>query len=78
MGCGASTPVKDDPPKKPEKKGTSAASHANLRSKEGSQRGPSLYVGPDYKKLKHLGMVCHLHELRWELVPVHRFCTWSR
>lgn len=53
MGCGASTPVKDEPPKKG--KETSAASHANFRSKDSSQAGPSLYVGPDYKKLKHLG-----------------------
>ena len=46
MGCGASTPVKGN---------TSAASAAELRTKDTSQKGPTFDVGPNYKMGKHLG-----------------------
>lgn len=52
MGCGSSTPVKEDTKLG---KGTTAASHANLRTKDGSGRGPELDVGPEYKISGHLG-----------------------
>lgn len=49
MGCGASTPVKDY------KNTTSARQHNDLRTQDSSQRGPKLYVGPNYEQIKHLG-----------------------
>ena len=52
MGCGSSTPVKENG----KKATTTAAQHREQRMKDSSQRGPDLYVGPEYKKVKHLGM----------------------
>lgn len=49
MGCGASTPVKEY------KNTTSARQHNDLRTQDSSQRGPKLYVGPNYEQIKHLG-----------------------
>lgn len=34
---------------------TSARQHNDSRTMDSSQRGPTLYVGPNYKQLKHLG-----------------------
>lgn len=36
---------------------TSAKKHNEMRTQDSSQRGPTLYVGPHYKQLKHLGTV---------------------
>jgi hypothetical protein len=57
MGCGASTPVKDGA-----NATTTAASHRDMRSKDSSQRGPDLFVAPEYKRVKHLGE-SHLHDI---------------
>jgi hypothetical protein len=50
MGCGASSPVKDR-----DGRVMSAKTHADLRAKDGSQRGPTLDVGPGYRMGRHLG-----------------------
>ncbi|KAI8101424.1 hypothetical protein M9435_001530 [Picochlorum sp. BPE23] len=49
MGCGSSTPVRETGST------TSAKKHNEMRTQDSSQRGPTLYVGPHYKQLKHLG-----------------------
>lgn len=36
---------------------TSAKKHNEMRTQDSSQRGPTLYVGPHYKQLKHLGTI---------------------
>lgn len=36
---------------------TSAKKHNEMRTKDSSQRGPTLDVGPNYKQLKHLGTI---------------------
>ena len=51
MGCGASTPVKEETKSKP----TSAKKHQENRTQDSSQRGPTLNAGPHYKQMKHLG-----------------------
>ena len=51
MGCGASTPVKEDT----KGKTTSAKKHQETRTQDSSQRGPTLNAGPHYKQIKHLG-----------------------
>lgn len=51
MGCGASTPVKEDT----KGKTTSAKKHQETRTQDSSQRGPTLNAGPHYKQMKHLG-----------------------
>ena len=48
MGCASSTPVKDG-------KTTSARQHNDSRTQDSSQKGPTLYVGPHFKQIKHLG-----------------------
>lgn len=52
MGCASSTPVKEGRVKK---NTTSAKSHSDIRKRDGSNLGPNLDVGPDYKLIKHLG-----------------------
>jgi len=51
MGCGASTPVKPDDPHRT----TTAQKHNEMRTREGSQRGPEFNVGEHYRLIKHLG-----------------------
>eukprot|EP00887_Chlorella_sp_A99_P003726 scaffold7.g3726.t1 len=49
MGCGASTPVKED-----KGKTTTASGHAKARTRAPEGK-PALYIGPNYKAQKHLG-----------------------
>lgn len=50
MGCGSSTPVKHELGST-----TSAKKHYEMRTKDSSQHGPVLDVGPNYVQVKHLG-----------------------
>ena len=73
MGCGASTPVKEDAKGKP----TSAKKHQESRTQDSSQRGPTLNAGPHYKQMKHLGTCISLRVwcISWSCQV--RWCHWG-
>lgn len=50
MGCGASTPVKEDG-----RRQSSSSTQKAPPGKAESQRKPKLDVGPHYRLIKHLG-----------------------